>query len=49
MMELFKYCCGVPEKGKSPFYFDNLDILHLELVPSERKLIVKNVYRWKMG
>ena len=41
MQALYKSIC---ESGKTP-YFDNLDILHLIVLPN--KILVKGVYRWK--
>ena len=46
MMELAKFSCNIPEKGKLPVHFDNLDILHLEYVLGDSRLLVKNIYRW---
>jgi hypothetical protein len=46
MMELAKFSCNIPEKGELPIHFDNLDILHLEYVLGDSRLLVKNIYRW---
>ena len=46
MMELAKFSCNIPEKGELPVHFDNLDILHLEYVLGDSRLLVKNIYRW---